>query len=64
MLRRFLGWIAARTIEAWDDWRDPDWKPVYDPCRDCVNNPTPRQIEKMYGVKLMTPDEINRRPCP
>jgi hypothetical protein len=44
---RLLSWIIARTVEAWDDWRDPDWRPVYDPYTDSISNPTPRQIEKM-----------------
>ena len=44
-----LSWLISVTIEAWDDWRDPDWKEVYDPYTDSIRNPTPRQIEKMYG---------------
>jgi hypothetical protein len=50
-MNRFISWIISRTIEAWDDWRDPDWKPVYDPYEDRISNPTPRQIEKMRSAK-------------
>ena len=46
---RFISWIIACTIEAWDDWRDPDWNPRYDPYTDSIKNPTPRQIQKLYG---------------
>ncbi len=46
MWAKLLSWIM-RPIEAWDDWRDPDWKAEYDPYTDSIKNPTPRQIEKM-----------------
>jgi hypothetical protein len=49
--------IIASTIEAWDDWRDPDWKPVYDPYTDSIGNPTPRQIEKAYGTSPRRSEE-------
>jgi hypothetical protein len=47
MMKRFISWLISRTIEAWDDWRDPDWDPVYDPYTDSISNPTPRQIERL-----------------
>jgi hypothetical protein len=25
MITRFVSWLVSRTVEAWDDWRDPDW---------------------------------------
>lgn len=47
MIAKFISWLIAHTIEAWDDWRDKDWKEVYDPCTDSISNPTPKQVQKM-----------------
>lgn len=26
MFERFISWLIANTIEAWDDERDPEWE--------------------------------------
>jgi hypothetical protein len=48
MFTRLLSWLM-RPFEAYEDWRDPDWLDVYDPDTDSMKNPTPRQIQRMYG---------------
>ena len=65
MIKNLISRVIARTIEAWDDWRDPDWNPKYDPYEGLINNPTPRQIEKMYPKKQSSAphdSDARRRP--
>jgi hypothetical protein len=61
MISRFVGWLISRTIELWDDWRDPDWKAEFDPHEDRIRNPTPRQIEKMRASGAIKIDDVG--PC-
>lgn len=43
---RLFDWVMRR-IEAWEDWRDPEWSAIYDPYSDSINNPSQKQVERM-----------------